>query len=94
MTVDKTPTGAAKEIWLRLLKMGEFLPIGNIRRHLQAECRNLQVTMDGMVKHGTIVTRPGRPKLYGVTNGCKVPRFVTVRELLDATNYQDEREAA
>lgn len=81
-----SPSNQSKDIWLHLLKVGEWQTTNEIRAALDGiHLSNAAATMDDMTQSGTVILRKqdGRNR-YAVTTACKVPRGTTMRELMQA----------
>lgn len=85
--------GTARDIWLHLLKVGEWQGVGEIRIGLPGlSAANIPATLDDMRQSGAVAVRQvsKRKNLYAVTSTCRVARGVTVKELLAATTFKPE----
>jgi hypothetical protein len=83
-----TEPGPARDIWLHLLRAGEWQRAEDIRIALPAleAASNLGATLRDMTVAGTVSVRKlnQRVNLYAVTPTSKVTRGVTLRELMAA----------
>lgn len=83
----KTATpGPSKDIWLHLLKAGEWQTAREIRQALESvEFTNLPATLADMAEAGSLVMRrQGHTNLYAVTTTSRITRGLTLKELMQA----------
>lgn len=83
---EATPA-PAKDIWLHLLKAGEWMGSREIRESLShLEFTNFPATLTDMALAGSVSVRKinGRRNVYAVTTASRVVRGLTLRELMAA----------
>ena len=93
MNDDAEHERPARLIWLYLLRAGEFQYRAEIREGLKDHYfARFDATLRGMREVGSVSVREtgGRSLRYGVTPTCRVPRGISVSEVMEAAAGQAE----
>jgi hypothetical protein len=78
--------GASKEIWLHLLKAGEWQTVPEIKQALpELVVSNLSASLDDMARAGTVsFKKQGLLRAYAVVTTSRISRGITLKELMGA----------